>query len=162
MSVYIEEIIDFLKFNYISLLCLCNKWNLFKKENLMVHLKIQNRRIDNQAEIELYASVQLQLISHLCCSEAERVSCIYERERRGRGGMQTACASTRDLPHCTLPLHCSVPPLLLSLSHFSLFIFFIFYYFWSFWCFPFSLPALISSSHPFACSSPAFCPCAAC
>lgn len=80
----------------------------------------------------------LQLIGFLCCSEAEWVSlciCVRESEREKEGGRdrETACASTRDLPHSRLLPLCSIPPLLLFLSLFSLlcllfFLPFFFYY----------------------------------
>lgn len=51
-----------------------------------------------------------------------------EREgAMGAGWTQTACASTRDLPHSRLSTRCSLPPFLLSLSF--LLVFFFFYFF---------------------------------
>lgn len=71
--------------------------------------------------------------------------CICEREKEGGRDRETACVSTRDLPHSRLPLLCSIPPLLLSLP-FLLVVFIIFSIFSLLFC-PLLLHFFLSLSY---------------
>lgn len=112
----------------------------------------------------------LQPISFLCCSEAEWVSeHVYMREggREGRRDGETACASTRDLPHSRLPPLCFISPLLLSSPILLVVFIYLLVLPHSVYCCsihpPSPFSSLTSSSHPlYTRSSPTFCSCAAC